>query len=107
MDYDANDNPDIQVTQAELDALKDETEALHDGDIIEAANKLLEQKTLSAIISISKLATQATAERVRLDASKYIIERILGPLAKIEHATDPLDNPTYRLMVKAGMIKGG
>jgi len=88
-DHDARVNPDIEVTEDELAALSDEVEVLHAGDIKEAADVLLTEKALAAIQSISKLATGAAAERVRLDASKYIIERVLGPLSKVEIDKDP------------------
>lgn len=103
-DANANDNPDIEVTEAELAALKDEVEVLHGGDIKEAADKLLDEKVLKAIMSIAKLATEAAAERVRLDASKYIVERVLGPLSKIEFDKNPEKDPMYRFMRKVGML---
>ena len=102
--YDAHDNEAIEVTEAELEALKDEVEVLHGGDTVEAANQLLISKTMQAIMSISKLATDATAERVRLDASRYIVERVLGPLTKIQIGMDFKSDPIAKFMIKAGMI---
>lgn len=98
--YDANDNPDIEVTDDDLRALKDEVDVLHGGDLKAAAGDLLEQKAMQAIISISRLATEASAERVRLDASKYIVERVLGPLSKIEMDKDPAKDPMLQFMAK-------
>lgn len=95
---DANDNPEIEVTEDELAALRDEVDVLHGGDLIEMSDNLLREKTLSAITSISKLATGAAAERVRLDASKYIVERVLGPLAKIDHTSNPENDPMLKLL---------
>jgi hypothetical protein len=102
--FDAHDNPDIEVTDDELDALKDEVDVLHAGSTKDAANKLMEEKALGAIISISKLATDAVAERVRLDASRYIVERVLGPLSKMEPDRNEASDPVTKLLKRAGMI---
>lgn len=96
----ANDNPDIQVTEDELAALKDEVDVLHEGDTKKAADDLLIQKVMSSIQSISKLATSAATERVRLDASKYIVERVLGPLSKVDINKDPAKDPMMVLLEK-------
>lgn len=97
---DANDNPDIQVTEAELSALKDEVDVLHEGDTKQAADDFLTQKVMLSIQSIAKLATSASAERVRLDASKYIVERVLGPLSKVDINKDPDKDPMLVLLRK-------
>ncbi len=97
---DANANPDIQVTEDELAALKDEVDILHEGDTKKAADDFLVQKVMAAIQAIAKLATGAAAERVRLDASKYIVERVLGPLSKIETNQNPDKDPMLVLLNK-------
>ena len=102
--YDANDNQDIEVSAEDLAALKDEVEVLHGGDMKQAADTLLREKVSGAIISISKLATGASTERVRLDASKYIVERVLGPVSKIDHVRDLDNDPIYQFMQQVGMV---
>lgn len=97
---DANANPDIQVTEDELAALKDEVDVLHEGDTKKAADDLLVQKVMASIQAIAKLATGAAAERVRLDASKYIVERVLGPLSKVETNQNPDKDPMLVLLKK-------
>lgn len=103
-DYDANDNVDIEITAEDLSALKDEVDVLHSGDTKEAAQQLLVDKTMQSVLSIAKLATDASAERVRLDASKYIVERVLGPLNKLQVEFDADSDPIIKMMKKAGLI---
>ncbi len=99
-----SDDSQEQPTQTEVDALKDELETLHGGDIKVAAQTLLEEKALQSIINIAKLASKASHERVRFDASKYIVERVLGPLNKIEPDPDRNTDPLIRLLKKAGIV---
>ncbi len=91
-------------TQSEVEALSDELETIHGGDIKMAAQSLLEQKALTAILGIAKLAVNATHERVRLDAQRYIVERVLGPLNKIEPDVDTNRDPLIRVLKKAGIV---
>ncbi len=104
---DSNDTPKSLTdtpTEDEVDALKDELETLHGGDIKVAAQTLLDEKVLQSIINIAKIATTASHERVRFDASKYIVERVLGPLNKIEPDPDRNTDPLIRVLKKAGII---
>jgi len=101
---DANDNPDLDVSEDELNALKDEVDILNDGSFKDAADNMLLQKAPQAVLSLSKLAQSATSETVRLQASKYIVERVLGPLSKIEPDRDPTTDPIYKLLHRAGML---
>ncbi len=113
-DYNAGESSDVPEahsfpltdtpTEDEVDALKDELETLHDGDIKVAAQALLEQKALSAIQGIAKLATDATHEQTRFSAQKYIVERVLGPLNKVEPEIDFNADPLVRLLKKAGIV---
>lgn len=43
--------------------------------------RLFEENSAGAAMRLISLSTHASSERVRLDASKYIVERVLGPLA--------------------------
>jgi hypothetical protein len=42
--------------------------------------RLFEENSARAALQIIRLSEGASGERVRLDASKYIIERVLGPM---------------------------
>jgi hypothetical protein len=97
-------NPDSAPTQTEVDALKDELETIHGGDIKIAAQTLLEEKALQAIIGIAKIAKTGTHEQTRFAAQKYIVERVLGPLNKIEPSPDVNHDPLVRMLIKAKII---
>lgn len=60
---------------------------------------LIEQAPFAAA-QIAQLAQHASNERVRLDASKYIVERVLGPTGQpTQGVKSPLE------MVMSGFIK--
>ena len=101
-DTDPSTNEDSFVTDDELEALSDEVKVLHGGDLKVASQKLLEEKTLSAVQSIAKLAVHGTAERVRLDASKYLVDRVLGPLSKLAPEINEEETHLGRLLKEAG-----
>ena len=44
--------------------------------------RLFEENSASAAMKIISLSSSASSERIRLDASKYIVERVLGPLGQ-------------------------
>ncbi len=90
------------VTDEELDLLNEEVKVLHGGDLKAAAESLLEEKAIGAVQAISKLALGSSNERVRLDASKYILERVLGPLSKMVVEFDPDSDPLTQLLLDAG-----
>ncbi len=98
------DSDEINVTDEELDALKDEVKILHGGDLKAAAENLLEEKSIAAVQSIAKLAVNGATERVRLDASKYIVDRVLGPLSKMTIEIDPEKDPVSKLLKDAGFV---
>ena len=100
-----SDDSQEQPTQTEVDALKDELETLHGGDIKVAAQTLLEEKALQSIINIAKLASKASHERVRFDASKYIVERVLGPLNKIEPDPDRNTRKVVSVAIRHPMVR--
>jgi hypothetical protein len=94
---------DIEVTDEEIDALKDEASVIHGGDQKEFAQNLLDQNAFRAIMQIVKLSTEATNERIRFDASKYVIERVLGPLSTIKPEVDVSKDPIYQLLDAVGL----
>ncbi len=110
-EYDTSDDRDVTseseadqayITDKELDALKDEVDTLYEGDTVQAAGTMLEHKLMGAIHAIAKLGQKATAERVRLDANKYLVDRVLGPLNKIQPEIDEKKDPLSRLLRAAG-----
>lgn len=95
---------DLELTDEDINALKDEVDLLHNGDIKEAAQSVLEQNSLRAILEIAKLGRNASAERVRLDANKYLVDRVLGPTTKIDPAPDEDYDPLIKILKKAGVM---
>jgi len=47
--------------------------------------RLFEENSTKAALQIISLGNAAMSERVRLDASKYVVERVLGPLGSPDH----------------------
>ena len=90
------------VTDDELELLNEEVKVLHGGDLKAAATTLLEEKAIAAVQSIAKLAVTSSTERIRLDASKYILERVLGPLSKMQLEIDEEETALGRLLKDAG-----
>ena len=96
---DSDENESIDVTEEELEALKTEIHVLNDGNHKAFGQELLDQNVPKAVLQLVKLAQHATAERVRLDASKYIVERVLGPLTKLDPTKDLENDPPRRRQV--------
>lgn len=85
-------NPSIEVSEEELEVLKTESDVLG-GDEVTQAERLFKENLPGSVLQLVKLATHAQSERVRLDASKYIVERNLGRLQDINPsaAKQPLE----------------
>jgi hypothetical protein len=54
------------------------------------SKRIFRENAPLAAAAIAKLAMHGSSERTRLDASKYIIERVLGPASADNGAVDPL-----------------
>jgi hypothetical protein len=61
--------------------------------------RLFDENSTGAAMTIINLSKAASSERIRLDASKYIVERVLGPLGSagnegapgsLEHTLDQI-----------------
>jgi hypothetical protein len=54
--------------------------------------RLFRENAASVAMQMVHIATRGTSERIRLDAGKYIIDRVLGPVGKQNETGDgPLD----------------
>lgn len=82
---------DIEVTADDLKALSDESDIMGE-DFKTLAERMLDENLTRAVLQLTKLALNASNERVRLDASKYIIERSLGRLQDIDHTIKQKDS---------------
>lgn len=82
-------------TPEELEHIKEMNsleKAVHPDETPEqTANRIFKENLPNAARSIATLAMKGATERVRLDASKYIVERIMGKLG--DAGTDPEDGP--------------
>jgi hypothetical protein len=78
-------------------ALPDDEESAR---AVELAKMHLIEQAPYAAAQIAQLAQHASNERVRLDASKYIVERVLGPSGQ---PTQGVKSPLQ--MVMSGFIK--
>ncbi len=67
------------ITQADLDALKDESAALSESPE-SLADKLFKESLPEAVLILCKLAREAQSEGVQLKAATYVTERVMGRL---------------------------
>jgi|SRR5690349_4312703 len=51
---------------------------------VAAAKRLLDEAAISAAMSVIQLCKSGGTDRIRLEASKYVLERALGPAGKNE-----------------------
>jgi len=68
------------VTKEQIRALVDERFALEETPT-QQARRLFEEALGAAVLSITHLSQHSASERIRLQASQYVVERNLGPLA--------------------------
>lgn len=92
----------VDVTEAEIAGLVMDSELHGDETPKEFTRRLFEEKAPQAVIAIAKLGMAAGSERVRLDASKYIVDRVLGPLNQ-QDARDTTHDPLFKLMRSLGV----
>jgi len=72
--------------EAALASLAEETNLIDSGDSTETARRLLQHSLPAATQSVIHIALHSHNERLRLEASKTIMDRCLGTVA----TTDPL-----------------
>jgi hypothetical protein len=72
-----------------LASLTEETTLIDRGDSAETARRLLQHSLPAATASVIHIALHSHNERLRLEASKTILDRCLGTVA----STDPLGRP--------------
>jgi hypothetical protein len=85
-------DPNWEPTAAEKAALLDAEMDLDDGDTAVTARRLFKENAPTAALSIIRMATHGSTERIKLDASKYILERVLGKVGDDgEEIISPID----------------
>ena len=88
------------VTDDDLQALMVEAETFNINDPRELADKMLQENLVMAIQSIANIARHGTNERTRLDASKYITERVLG---KVTDGAKIGDTPRWESLIASAV----
>jgi hypothetical protein len=74
-----------------VESLKAERSVLNPGQTQEMQTKeIFLEHAAAAATTIAHIAIHGTTERVRLDASKYVVERVIGRVGDDTGATDPL-----------------
>jgi hypothetical protein len=84
---------DIFVDQKALDRALQMERDVHPAEGEEAlTQRLFKENAAQVAMQMVHIATRGTSERIRLDAGKYIIDRVLGPVGKAQSLGDgPLD----------------
>jgi hypothetical protein len=76
-DNDEN-TPETHVTDEELAALRQEREVFTDESLEAQSRRLLRESAPLAVTTVVNIARSGGSDRVRLDASKYLLDRVLG-----------------------------
>lgn len=87
------------VSEDEIAALKEERRFLEESPE-DYGKRLLQENVGDAVLSLTKLAIHGSNETVRMNASKYIVERVLG---KIQEFPD-VDKAEWEKMLDASYI---
>ena len=94
--YDDSDEDDGWVPDAALEALIMEKE-LHPGETNSGTSKrLLEENAPVVAQSMIRLAIHSKSERIRFDAGRYVLDRVLGPVANPNTAHE--ESPITKLI---------
>ena len=89
------DPDDFEPTDEALEAARMEAQVFGKGPNGEGETaeqtlrRLFEENSANAAMNIIRMSNSAGSERVRYDASKYIVERVLGPLGSASDAGAP------------------
>lgn len=84
--------------EQQVEALKEEAAALGKSPR-EMADSLLEEHLPSAILALVDMSRSSANERIRLDAAKYLTDRVLGRISDATGAdtSTPLDDVIDRI----------
>jgi hypothetical protein len=84
--------------EAALEGLVSETIDVHGGDTVKHAEMILHDAAAVAATNIVHTAKYSPNEKQRMDASKYIIERVMGRVGDSKNAGE---NPLEELLREA------
>jgi len=84
------------VSDEEIAALNQETKTFGHGGpngegetIKQFLQRLFEENSPAAALSLIKLSLNASSENVRMQAAKHILERVMGPAGEGDNSKDP------------------
>jgi hypothetical protein len=64
--------------------------------------RLFKENAAQVAMQMVNIALRGSSERLRLDAGKYVIDRVLGPMGKETHRADsPLDQMVRQMQADA------
>jgi hypothetical protein len=85
-------DPNWEPSKEDIAALTNSELAFDDGDHAATARRLFKENAPTAALSIIRMATHGSTERIKLDASKYVLERVLGKVGDDgEDVITPID----------------
>jgi hypothetical protein len=87
-----------------LASLKSETDIMHDGNPKATADKILTENVAAAASQMIWSALHSPNEKIRMDASKYVLERVLGP---VKDGKPVGEDPLSELLVEAAKAARG
>jgi gamma-glutamylcysteine synthetase len=95
--------PDGFVDKQAMDAAVGMERDLHPEETHEELTlRLLRESVPQVAMQIVHLALQGSSERLRLEAGKYVVDRVLGPLGRETHRADsPLDKMVRQMQQDA------
>lgn len=103
--HDGEDSDFGWVSDAELEEAKQMEQTVFGRDLstgasVKLARQLFQENAAAAAQSIIRIAVHGSTEKVRFDASKYILERALGPTSQQapDDANAPLEAAVRELM---------
>jgi len=79
-----------------LRSLEIEKSVHHDEDAKDIADRIYDENVVASALAISHLAIHSPNEKIRMDAAKYVTERVMGRIGD-EKATEG-DNPLEKLL---------
>ena len=80
--------PDEILASMKMERSKGPTGEIESDEAI--SRRIFKENAPLAASAIARLAIHGASERTRLDASKYIVERVLGPVGNDVGAADPI-----------------
>lgn len=86
----------MELTEAEIAALVADPVPLDGESTGQIAERMFAEHAVAAAASICQIAMYGQSERIRLDAAKYVTERVLG---RVQDNPPKIDNDPYEKLM--------